>query len=649
MILLVDFEKAFDSLSWDFIQSSLKKFNFGNNFIKWVNIFQKGSNSRIILNGHLSDAFALERGCRQGDPISPYLFILCSEFLTLAIKHDDHLRGITIKNNEHKCSQYADDTSIFLFASEENLRRCLQILHNFYIMSGLKININKTKVIRIGPIRETDRRYCRENDLEWVSEFTALGIQYNVLDLFKITELNIESKIESMKKLFQIWSCRNITPIGRICIAKSLIISKIIHILQSLPTPGEEYFKDLENKLINFIWKNKRHEISKTQICQSLKNGGLDMINLQTFDMCLKITWIRKMETGNPDWIEFPLTYKIDRLIKTDGTYHRFLAERVKNPFWKSVVLSYKKWYENVKELSNNVELRHIWGNPDVNVPFNNKLFTHNFIYLKDLFDHMGTPLSKIQIEAQIGSPIMLTTYFGIWKAIPKKWVNELKNKIKTYDVNQPQHIHLLLKDKKGTVNIRTAYSQQNNETPPSQEKWELKLAQINLNWEYLYTVPQNCKMNARAKYFQFQVLNGSLITNRKLFQFSIRNNDLCEYCGLLEDVTHLLLKCDRIKHIWIELERWLNTLRTNRVNMDDTSILLGNPQNELIINYVIIITKHEIYKSKWNRTGINLIKIKKILKSHMDLDIYLGTIRSCLPKMLGKWSTLYNNLRNLI
>ena len=173
MILLVDFEKAFDSLSWDFIQSSLKKFNFGNNFIKWVNIFQKGSNSRIILNGHLSDAFALERGCRQGDPISPYLFILCLEFLTLAIKHDDHLRGITIKNNEHKCSQYADDTSIFLFASEENLRRCLKILHNFYILSGLKININKTKVIRIGPIRETDRRYCRENDLEWVSEFTA--------------------------------------------------------------------------------------------------------------------------------------------------------------------------------------------------------------------------------------------------------------------------------------------------------------------------------------------------------------------------------------------------------------------------------------------------------------------------------------------
>ena len=73
---------------------------------------------------------------------------------------------------------------------------------------------------------------------------------------------------------------------------------------------------------------------------------------------------------------------------------------------------------------------------------------------------------------------------------------------------------------------------------------------------------------------------------------------------------------------------------------------MLGNPNNEMTYNNVFIITKHEIYKSKWNKTNINIYKIKKILKRHMELDIYLGRIKNNLPIMLGKWSSLYNVLR---
>ena len=171
LILLVDFEKAFDSLSWEFIHKILTEFNFGPNFIKWISMFQKNSKSRIILNGHLSSPFQLHRGCRQGDPISPYIFILCSEFLALALNNEEDFKGLTLVNKEHKLSQYADDTSIFMEASDKNLDMSLKILTWFYEQSGLKINFSKTKVIRLGNIRETDRRFGRENNLDWTQMF----------------------------------------------------------------------------------------------------------------------------------------------------------------------------------------------------------------------------------------------------------------------------------------------------------------------------------------------------------------------------------------------------------------------------------------------------------------------------------------------
>ena len=221
LILLIDFQKAFDSLSWEYIRDCLINLNFGENFCKWISIFQENSNSRIIPNGYLSESFKLHRVCRQGDPISPYLFIICSEFLTQAIKNNRNIEGITILEKEHKSSQYADDTSLFLKANEENHRHALQTLQWFYLLSGLKINETKTKVIRLGPIRESDRRFCRENNLDWVRTFTALGIQYDILNMHEITNTNIMNKMDDMKKLIQCWSCRNKTPIGRVTFPKS--------------------------------------------------------------------------------------------------------------------------------------------------------------------------------------------------------------------------------------------------------------------------------------------------------------------------------------------------------------------------------------------------------------------------------------------
>ena len=175
LMIFIDFQKAFDSLEWDFLLSCLKAFNFGPDFICWVRTFYKNIESCIINNGNTSDYFTLERGVRQGDPLSPYLFILPIETLVIAVRQNTAIKGISIGQEETKLLQYADDMTAVL-SDIDSAQVLFELLDHFKTISGLTVNWSKTEGMWIGALKNNKNKPF---GIEWPNgPINALGVFY---------------------------------------------------------------------------------------------------------------------------------------------------------------------------------------------------------------------------------------------------------------------------------------------------------------------------------------------------------------------------------------------------------------------------------------------------------------------------------------
>ena len=152
----------------------------------------------VSQNGFFSKTINLERGCRQGDPVSPYIFVVCAEILGIAIRENRRIEGIDIFGYEHKISQYADDTTLITKNCKNSLTRVLDTLKFFHGVSGLKVNIEKTKVVQLGNLGGSRMINLEKEKLELTDEFELLGIQFNRKELHKITDENCKLKFPKM-------------------------------------------------------------------------------------------------------------------------------------------------------------------------------------------------------------------------------------------------------------------------------------------------------------------------------------------------------------------------------------------------------------------------------------------------------------------
>ena len=147
LLVVIDFEKVFDSLDWAFLNKALLAFNFGESFIKWVNTFYCNIKSCVTNNGFSSVHFDVKQGVRQGDPLSPNLFIIALKILAINIRGSKNIKGFKLPNNEEiKLTIFTDDLTTFL-KDKQSFGNLIKMLWDFGCSLGLKVNNSKLEAL----------------------------------------------------------------------------------------------------------------------------------------------------------------------------------------------------------------------------------------------------------------------------------------------------------------------------------------------------------------------------------------------------------------------------------------------------------------------------------------------------------------------
>ena len=155
LVFKVDYKMAYDSVSWEFVLYLLKRMGFCDRWVTWIEGCLKSASISILVNGSPTPEFIPQRGLRQGDPLSPFLFNILVEGPNALVKEamDKNLfQGFNVGRNEVKVSilQYADDTLFLGKVSMENVKAIKVILRSFELASGFKINFSKSRFGVIG-------------------------------------------------------------------------------------------------------------------------------------------------------------------------------------------------------------------------------------------------------------------------------------------------------------------------------------------------------------------------------------------------------------------------------------------------------------------------------------------------------------------
>lgn len=584
-IICIDQMKAFDRVDWSFLLKTLRKFGFGPNFIQWVKLCYTDIFSAMHTNGFLSTFFKLERGTRQGCPLSALLYVLMAEVFSVNVRKEDKIHGITLPDGSvTKIDQYADDTTIQI-SDIDSIESVFSLIRVYELASGCRINMDKTEGLWLGSFRG---RRDTPLDLKWTSDSVRiLGFHLGNIDT---SELNWKPRVDKFKTILRLWNKRTLSYRGKIVILNSLASAGIWYYsnIVSVPDWAE---KEINRESLEFLWNYRKHLVNKDAIKQKLDEGGLGLVDISLKIKAQRIKYISHLFTPafSNKWqvlsdyfiglyrgscmgriilksrifpyaaniVNMPVMYK--ECLKA---WHSISVVNTKSPNTRELVLDTPVFLNAKLALRNQIPL------------FNADFITSGLRTIGDLIskeDEFLEPelcLRKFAIEPTAANRAFVK---AIIERVPHEWRRALNNDQAGYsasnylgvkDTGQKGGFLLVNKFTTRRLYLLLLSEISHKATVASLKHWQAIFHNERLTAKQIFTGTHSHNLCNIVSDLQWKSVHMALTTNKFLYQCQLIESAECSLCGNAEEnILHTFISCPNASLFWSKVRPVFNKL----------------------------------------------------------------------------------------
>ncbi|CAL1404855.1 unnamed protein product [Linum trigynum] len=530
MMMKLDMKKAYDMVEWECLETLLRRYGFEERWCKWVSACIRTVRFSVLFNGEASESFSPSRGIRQGDPLSPFLFILMSNALTFLVDKavmEERIKGIKLNARCPTLTHclFADDTVIFGKANTQEAGKILEVINDYGAVTGQEVNVHKSSIFFSANVPAGEK-----NDIINHIGFASSNCHSKYLGV--PTEWGNSKKetfyflIQRMEKMGGAWKSLLLSHGGKEVLLKSVIqaIPTFIMCLFLLPV---SLTKKMDSLLSNFFWsgsmqKSNLHWCRKEVLCSPKSEGGLGFRSFRDFNLALlaKQAW-RLMNNTDTLW---------SRLIK--GLYFprgNFLsAKKGSKPSWIWASLWESKKVIDLGAIKVIGSGDDTWIDQDPWVPF----------------------LPRACIQSGPQNHARVSTWID---PESRKWKDEfIQGHVSPSERDAILRVPIGEEEAKdfwawrfnedGKFTVKTAYhavhsSVTDPHTMDNVEKWK---------WVWSLNIPP------KLKFFVWRCARNGLATKERLMHRKCSPNATCQVCQWpIESLFHCLFQCPHARESW--------------------------------------------------------------------------------------------------